>query len=157
MTRRHEADGVSLALPDGWPVVGEELGAVVAVAEPYRDGRFTANIVVSRHETAEGESEVDWVGRVVAETAAEVPRMRLIDAEDLEIDGRPCARVLAHYPLPEFGGVVVEQWMVLEPGAPLLVSCTVAATEYDERADLFAEVAHGVRLIPGPTSEDGDA
>lgn len=144
--RRYDAGTVTLPVPEDWLHGEQDMGAAVAVAEGYRPGSFAANLVVSVHELLAGESERDWVGRVVAELAAGIPRLRVLDTEDLELGGRPAARVLSHYPLPEFGGVTVEQWLVTDAERPVVLSCSVATLEYDDRADVFAEIAAGLRI-----------
>lgn len=64
--------------------------------------------------------------------------------------GRPARRVLSHYVHRRFGGVNLEQWLVAAGPLGCVVSCSTAALEYADLADLMREVAEGLELQAGP-------
>jgi len=144
--RQHTVGDISLSVPQDWMVSENVTDTVIAAAAPHRDGHFTANVVVTVDEIFAGETLVGWAQRTVAALTQQVLRLRVLDLEDTEIDRRPARRVLSHYPLPGHGGVSLEQWLLSDGPRGVILSCSTAALEYDDRADLFAEVAAGLRV-----------
>ena len=141
----HTVDGVTLPVPEGWEVSEDVPDTVLAAVEPRREGRFAANTVVTLDVLGD-ETLVGWAQRQVAMLTERVPRLRVLDLEDVALDGWAARRVLAHYPLRGHGGVTLEQWLVPDGQRGVVLSCSAAALEYDRLADLFVEVAAGLRV-----------
>lgn len=149
MTRLHHytAGDISLPLPAGWEATPHAPDAAIAAAEPYRSGRFTTNVVVTVEDGLPAGDTLDaWTQRTIAALEQQVTRFRVIDLEDAEVDRRTAFRVLSHYPLSGFGGVTLEQWLLPDGPRGVIVSCSTATMEYDDRADLFSEIVAGLRL-----------
>lgn len=142
---RHPGTGLELPLPADWErreaVAGCLLVAVEAPREPY----FRANVVVTLEPVDEGMSFRDWVERSLEALRDSVNRLRFIDEEHTEIAGVPACRALSHYLHRDYGGVNVEQWLLLHAGVGQVVSCSTAALEYDDLFPLTSAIGEGLR------------
>jgi hypothetical protein len=143
---RHSVAGFEIPIPAGWERTEDEEGcALVAVEPPREEPHLRASVVV----TIEVLGEVDpgaWPDRSLAAVRESLNRLRAIDDDRVELDGRPARRVLSHYVHRRFGGVNLEQWLLASGGLGYVVSCSVAALEYDDLWDLTNAVAEGLRV-----------
>ena len=140
-THRH-AVGFELPLPAGWEVSENVDGcALVAVEPARRDPHLRASVVVTVEVV--GDDAAGWPDRSLAAVRESLIRYRLIDDEELDIGGRRARRVLGHYVHAGFGGVNLEQWLIVHAGRGYVISCTTAALEYDDFWDLTRAVAEG--------------
>jgi hypothetical protein len=142
-THRHPV-GFVLPLPVGWEVSENVDGCAVVAVEPARhDPHLRASVVVTVEVL--GDDAPAWSDRSLAAVRESLIRYRLIDDEQVEIGGRRARRVLGHYVHAGFGGVNLEQWLIVHAGRGYVISCTTAALEYDDLCDLMRAVAEGFR------------
>lgn len=144
---RHPTLPFGLSLPAGWErAEGVEGAALVAVEPPREDPHFRASAVVTV-ESLPGDTSLDaWVERSRDALAESFNRLRVIDLEVTEVGGLTAHRALSHYVHRQFGGVVLEQWALLEGPFGFVLSCSGAALEYDDLADLNHMIAAGLRV-----------
>jgi hypothetical protein len=141
---RHSTVGFALPVPVGWERTEDVDGcALVAVEPPRKEPHLRASVVVTVEEL-DAEPEA-WIDRSLAAVQDSLVRYRLIDDEPVELGGHPARRVLGHYVHGQFGGVNLEQCLVAHAGLGYVISCTVAALEYDDLWDLMQSVAVGFR------------
>jgi hypothetical protein len=144
---RHPGLGFELPLPAGWERRDNVDGCAVVAVEPAReDGHFCANAVVTVERRDRAVPAEDWVRRSREALAESLNRLRVIDLESTELAGLPAERTLAHYVHPGFGGVTLEQWALAHGEFGYVLSCSGAALENDDLADLNRLVAAGLRL-----------
>lgn len=136
---------VTVATPPGWETRREGDGATIVMTETRGD-HAAATIMVTIADRTQDESSVAWAQHVVASLGERIPRMRVIDLEDTEVDGRWARRVLSHHPHRRHGGLVLERWLVPDGSRGIALTCSVPTPGYDERADLFAAVAARLEL-----------
>jgi hypothetical protein len=142
---RHSVMGFEIPIPAGWEVTEKVQGtALVAVEPPRAEPHLRASAVVTV-ELLGDDAVRAWEQRSVAALQDSFNRLRMIDDERVTIDGHDARRVLSHYVHGQFGGVCLDQWMLVTGGAGFVVSCTTAALEYDDLWDLMATVAEGLR------------
>lgn len=144
----HEQAGFSLPLHELWQVTEQVPDCALVAAEPDGDPQhFSATVVVTLEQLDSGESLQAWVARSrQALQGRELNRLRVLDSEQTEIDGRPAHRLLSHYLHPGYGGVVLEQWQLAHGQWGYVVSCSTGALDYDELADFMAYTAQGLRI-----------
>jgi hypothetical protein len=143
---RHSIAGFEIPIPAGWERTEDVQGcALVAVEPPREQPHLRANVVVTIEVLGDDADVRAWEQRSLAALARSMNRVRTIDDERVEIGGRDARRVLSHYVHREFGGVCLEQWLLASAGAGFVVSCSVAALEYDDLWDLTSTVAEGLR------------
>jgi hypothetical protein len=141
----HSVMGFEIPIPAGWEVTEKVQGtALVAVEPPRAEPHLRASAVVTV-ELLGDDAVRAWEQRSVAALQDSFNRLRMIDDERVTIDGHDARRVLSHYVHGQFGGVCLDQWMLVTGGAGFVVSCTTAALEYDDLWDLMATVAEGLR------------
>jgi hypothetical protein len=149
LTYRHSSAGFAIPLPAGWETSEQIEGAALVAVEPDRGGAFRSNVVVTGETRPVGLGLSDWAERCVGLLSQELDHCRLLDTEDTVIGRLPARRVLVHYVHPELGGVNLEQWMLLYGERGFVVSASTAVPDYDERCELMAGIAGGLR-IEGP-------
>jgi hypothetical protein len=144
---RHSIAGFEIPIPAGWERTEDVQGcALVAVEPPREQPHLRANVVVTIELLGDDADVRAWEERSIVALGKAVNRLRTIDDERVEVGGRGARRVLSHYVHREFGGVCLEQWLLAHAGAGYVVSCSVAALEYDDLWDLTNTVAEGLRL-----------
>jgi hypothetical protein len=142
-THRHPV-GFELPLPPGWEVSENVDGCALVAVEPARhDPHLRASVVVTVERL--GDDAERWPERSLAAVHDSLIRHRVLDDEEVEIGGHRARRVLAHYVHAGFGGVNLEQWLLAHGDRGYVISCTTAALEYDDLADLMRAVAEGFR------------
>jgi hypothetical protein len=140
---RHSVLGFEIPLPAGWEVTEDVEGcALLAVEPPREQPHLRASVVVTVELLGEEVDVAAWEHRSVAALPESFNRLRVIDDERVHVGGRDARRVLSHYVHGRFGGVCLDQWLV----AGVVLTCTVAALEYDDLWDLITAVAEGLRL-----------
>jgi hypothetical protein len=143
---RHSVAGFEIPIPAGWERTEDEEGcALVAVEPPREEPHLRASVVVTIEVLGEGDPAA-WADRSLAAVRESLNRLRVIDDDRVELGGRPARRVLSHYVHRRFGGVNLEQWLLASGGLGYVVSCSVAALEYDDLWDLTNAVAEGLRV-----------
>jgi hypothetical protein len=143
---RCAAAGFWIPVPAAWETSEEVAGAALVTVEPERDGAFRGNVVVTAETVAPELDLRAWAERCVELLCRELNRCHLLDAEDTEVGGVPARRALVHYVQPAFGGVNLEQWMLKAGVRGLVISASTAVPDYDDRRDLMAAIASGLRL-----------
>jgi hypothetical protein len=143
---RHSVAGFEIPIPAGWERTEDEEGcALVAVEPPREEPHLRASVVVTIEVLGEGDPAA-WADRSLAAVRESLNRLRVIDDDRVELGGRAARRVLSHYVHRRFGGVNLEQWLIASGGLGYVVSCSVAALEYDDLWDLTNAVAEGLRV-----------
>lgn len=143
---QHSVMGFEIPIPAGWEVTEKVQGtALVAVEPPRAEPHLRASAVVTVELLGDDADVTAWEERSVTALQDSFNRLRIIDDERVTIDGHHARRVLSHYVHGQFGGVCLDQWMLVTGGAGFVVSCTTAALEYDDLWDLMATVAEGLR------------
>jgi hypothetical protein len=139
--------GLTIGVPEGWEALEPptHVALVLADSAPASgdpDGfRPNVTVVVTPPDTQD-------VERIRAETAAGLAdalvSMRLLDSEDVAIDGHAGARLLAAH-VVEHESVTLDQVVVPFEHASVAISASCASCDYPAFADLFATVAGSVR------------
>ncbi|MGQ0465804.1 MAG: hypothetical protein ACT4QG_10850 [Sporichthyaceae bacterium] len=153
-TRYHDPWGrFSLAVPEGWEVVGEPRVALPLVAvESQRPEAFRANLVFTASSLPEEMTLRDWQMGTDALLPTTLSDYLLLDLEHVEIDGVAGIRRLYCHVASGFA-VTGEQWAVVHAGRGLALTATVATVDWDDVADAMAECASRLRLLdPESTS-----
>lgn len=156
---RHTSAGFSLALPVEWEATEEVEWCALVAAEPTETPeRFAPNVVVTIEELRRGESLGVWVQRSREALHGDegLNRLRILDTGETEVSGSPAYRTLSHYLHRSAGGVNLEQWAVARNGWGYVVSCSAGALDYDDYAEVLAEIAESLR-IEGPPRLNGRA
>ncbi|MGA8117441.1 MAG: hypothetical protein WCA46_27710 [Actinocatenispora sp.] len=147
-TYRHPAPGFTIPLPGDWERVPAPHDGIALVAlEPEREPWFRANVVVTTEQLA---AEMDlrlWQAYVDELTPRVLTDYRLVDREFTELAARPVLRRLAHHATGR-GSVTMEQWSSIHGTTGFTVTASVATLEYVDAAELFAEIASGLRPDP---------
>lgn len=143
---RHSTAGFELPLPEGWERTENTLGCALLASEPLREPHFSTNVVVTVERLDDGEGLEPWAQRSFQALQGSLNRVRVIDLETVELDGRPAQRLLVHYLHGAFGGINLEQWLRTAGGFGYVVSCSTAALEYDDLWGLTSSMAEGLRL-----------
>lgn len=149
---RHEVSGLELPLPATWERAEQVPGCLVVAVEPPREPYFRANVVVTLELIEQDTSLREWSGRSIDALGESLNRGRLIDDQHTTVAGAPARRLLAHYLHRDYGGVCLEQWLLLHGGIGQVVSCSTAALEYDDLFPLTSAIAAGLRpaeRLPG--------
>lgn len=144
---RHSVAGFEIPIPAGWERTEDEEGcALVALEPPREEPHLRASVVVTIEVLGEDDGLQEWADRSLEALRASLNRLRVIDDDRVELGGRRARRVLSHYVHRQFGGVCLEQWLLALGGLGYVVSCSVAALEYDDMWDLTHAVADGLRV-----------
>jgi hypothetical protein len=143
---RHSVAGFEIPIPAGWERTEDVEGCALVAVEPAREQpHLRANVVVTVEVLGDDADVRAWEERSLSALGESINRLRLIDDERVEIGGHDARRVLSHYVHGRFGGVCLEQWLLAHGGVGSVVSCSVAALEYDDLWDLTNTVAEGLR------------
>jgi hypothetical protein len=143
---RHSVAGFEIPIPAGWERTEDVEGCALVAVEPAREQpHLRANVVVTVEVLGDDADVRAWEERSLSALGESINRLRLIDDERVEIGGHDARRVLSHYVHGRFGGVCLEQWLLAHGGVGFVVSCSVAALEYDDLWDLTNTVAEGLR------------
>jgi len=142
---RHEASGLELPLPARWERTEQIPGCLVVAVEPPREPYFRASVVVTLELVEHGMSLREWSERSREALRVSLNRLRLIDDEHTTVAGVPARRGLTHYIHRDYGGVCLEQWLLLHAGIGQVVSCSTAALEHDDLFPLTSAIATGLR------------
>jgi hypothetical protein len=143
---RHSVAGFEIPIPAGWERAEDVQGcALVAVEPPREQPHLRASVVVTIEVLGDDADVRAWEERSLAALGDSLNRVRAIDDERAEIGGRDARRVLSHYVHKRFGGVCLEQWLLAHGGVGFVVSCSVAALEYDDLWHLMNTLADGLR------------
>jgi hypothetical protein len=149
MDYRHPAAGFSLPLPEAWERVDDAPGVALVAVQPDRDGWFRANVVVTIEKLTPEATLAERMTAADEVLEGVLHRYVQIDAEAVEVDGRPARRVLAHHTTEEGHAVTMEQWTLVENGCGYTLTASAATLDYDGMADLFTMMAEGFRPDPG--------
>lgn len=145
---QHSVLPFSCAVPAGWERTEELAGCALVMFEPERgDPHFRANAVITVELLEPGRGPAEWIEASRAAVVASLNRARVLDVEPAAEQGRgvPAERTLIHYVHQELGGVTLEQWARVHGVMGFVVSCSGAALEYDDLADLNLALAAGLQ------------
>lgn len=142
---RHDAGGFDLPLPLDWEVSHDIPDCAVVCAARRSSPQVPPHIAVTVMERDEAEPVGDWAARCRGELV-EALGLRVIDVEHTQIAELPAYRTLFHHVHPRFGGVCLEQWAVPARDRCYVISCLAGALDYESVADVFQQVATGLRV-----------
>lgn len=141
---QHPSTGLTLPLPEEWERVEDTEGIALIAVEPERGPWFRANAVVTIEQL---DPQFD-LGRWHEHSLALLPKtlrdFHLIDVEETEVAGLPARRTLVHHRTESehiINAVTLEQWTLVQGVLGYTLSTSAATLEYDELADVFAEMA----------------
>ncbi|MGH3322448.1 MAG: hypothetical protein ACRDN9_20190 [Streptosporangiaceae bacterium] len=144
---RNDEVGFSLPIPADWEVTEGVSGCAVVAVAPGEDLRhFRPNVVVTVERLPDGESLDAWTRRSREALGENLNQLQFFDTEETQIDSVPARRTLSHYLHRFHGGVNLEQWSAAKGGWGYVVSCSTAATDYDDLADVMVSIADGLRV-----------
>lgn len=139
---RSESLGLELPLPDGAEVLDRaDRGLVMDLADA---GDGAARVVVTVEPAEEGATLRELTDRALS--AGRVAGEGLIDRQAAHLRSLAADHSLTH----DGSGLTVEEWRALDSGRLVTLSAACPTAGYDRRADVFAQLAEGLRLGPPP-------
>jgi hypothetical protein len=141
----HSAAGFSIAVPGNWRLE-RDVGqcALFALEPPRPEGVFTANLNVVVEEA--GDLDPDQLAqRHVEGLATTLIEHRLIDVEEIRLDGRRAVRFLSIHRF-RLHSLALEQWLIPAGRRSFVVSATAEAIDYDEVRGTFAAMVEGFHV-----------
>jgi hypothetical protein len=142
---RHNTGRFDLPLPTDWEVTHEVPDCALVCASRRPRGQLPPHIVVTIDGRDDSEPADEWAERFRGDLVAGL-RLRVIDVEQTRVGELAAYRTLSHYVHPGFGGLCLEHWVIPDRGSCCTISCLAESLEYDSLADVFRQVATGLRV-----------
>jgi hypothetical protein len=131
--------------PAGWTTYRSPDSGTRIVLAPRRLDHFQANLVVATTARPPDDDLDGWLTRTDDMLARRLSCYQTLDQEPVRVGSWSGVRRLACHVHPDAGSLTIEQWILVDRKRAVVLTASAATLEYDELADVFAELVAGVR------------